>query len=348
MTGNQVTDTSKRKDEHLRICLEEDVNASVPTGLEKISLAVEALPEIDYEKIDTRVKLFGKQLSAPIFISSMTGGSSRAGYFNQMLAETAEKYQIPMGVGSQRAALEIPELEKTFRLARLSAPTTVLFANLGVAQLNYGFTTEDCQRAVEMLQADALYLHLNSLQEALQPEGNRNFEDLLAKIERVSKSLEVPLLVKEVGCGISRQTALKLIDAGVSGIDVAGLGGTSWARVEMYRQTDPARKALCASFGDWGIPTVDCLLEMQDLPKEVMLLASGGLRSGIDAAKTLAMGARLAGFARRFILSANAGEESLYQSVDQLIFELKTAMFCTGSAGVQDLIGKWKISKDIS
>lgn len=344
---DQVTSIPNRKDEHLRICLEENVRSTRSAGFEKIELLVDALPDLTYGNIDTSQVVFDKMLSAPILISSMTGGSGKTKFFNQMLAQAANEFNIAMAVGSQRAAIIHPELEETFRIVRREAPEALLFANLGAVQLNHGFGLKECQKAVDMFEADGLYLHLNALQEALQPEGDRDFSDLLPKIEKLTGQLSVPVLVKEVGCGISFENARRLIDAGVRGIDIAGLGGTSWAAVEMYRQTDLMRKSVCRNFIDWGIPTADCLLSMKDFPENIMLVSSGGLETGIDIAKSIAMGADLSGFARKFIVAANEGELQLRQTIEQLILELKIAMYCTNSATLTQLAGKWELKKGL-
>ena len=344
---DQVTSIPNRKDEHLRICLEENVRSTRSAGFEKIELLVDALPDLNFGNIDTSQVVFDKMLSAPILISSMTGGSGKTKYFNQMLAQAANEFDIAMAVGSQRAAIIHPELEETFRIVRREAPGALLFANLGAVQFNYGFGVKECQKAVDMLEADGLYLHLNALQEALQPEGDRDFSDLLLKIENLSGQLSVPVLVKEVSCGISYENARRLIDAGVQGIDVAGLGGTSWSAVEMHRQTDLMRKNVCRNFIDWGIPTADCLLSMIDFPENIVLVSSGGLETGIDIAKSIAMGADLSGFARKFIVAANAGELQLRQTIEQLILELKIAMYSTNSATLTQLAGKWELKKGL-
>lgn len=342
---DQVTKIPNRKDEHLRICLEENVRSNRSAGFEKIELSVNALPGLDFDSVDTSKVIFGKRLAAPVLISSMTGGSGKTKHFNQMLARAAKEFNIAMAVGSQRAAIVHPELEDTFRIVRREAPGALLFANLGAVQLNYGFGVDECKRAVDMLEADGLYLHLNALQEVLQPEGDRNFNELLPKIKNLTKQLHVPVLVKEVGCGISGQTARRLADAGVLGIDVAGLGGTSWAAVEMHRQADPMRKNVCRTFIDWGIPTVDCIRSMHNLPGEVLLISSGGLETGLDIAKSIAVAADLAGFALKFIRAANEGEVKLHQTIEQLILELKIAMFCSGSKTLEQLTGKWHLAE---
>lgn len=337
----QVSETAIRKDEHLQICLEKDVNTRLSAGFESIKLKVSALPGLDFDKIDTSKEIFGRTLRAPLLISSMTGGSQASKYYNQILAQAAEHFGIAMGVGSQRAAIENMELEESFRIVRKAAPNALLFANLGVAQLNQGYGIEECQRAVDMIEADGLYLHLNGLQEALQPEGNRNFSYLLNKIEAICKVLLVPVLVKEVGCGIDKDSATKLVDVGVKAIDVAGLGGTSWAAVEMYRQNDPVRKEVSERFINWGIPTVTALKNLEELQGKVVIISSGGLDSGIDMAKSLALGSDLCGFARKFLLAAEKGEPALYHTIEQILLELKISLFCTGSGSLTEIKGKW-------
>ncbi len=336
----QVTNISARKDEHLRICLEEEVTSGVPTGFDQIQLHIATLPEIDFESIDVCTTIFGKKLDAPILISSMTGGSGKTKHFNQLLAMAANEFNIAMGVGSQRAALIHDGLEDTFSIARKEAPDSLLFANIGVAQLNEGFGISECQNAVNMLEADALIVHINALQEALQPEGNRDFTQILKKIEILTRSLPVPVIAKEVGCGIDAQTARLLVEAGVQGIDVAGAGGTSWAAVEMYRQTDPVRKALCQTYVSWGIPTVQTLRGLDSLPEDILRISSGGLRNGLDVAKSVALGADLAGFARKFIIAANSGYETMKETIELIILELKVAMFLSGSTDLSTLRSK--------
>jgi isopentenyl-diphosphate delta-isomerase len=338
--NERVTKISARKDEHLRICLEEDVTSGIPTGFDQVHLQVSTLPEINFDSIDLSSTVLGKKLDAPILISSMTGGSGKTKHFNKLLAQAANEFNIAMGVGSQRAALVHEGLEETFSIARKEAPNALLFANIGVAQLNEGFGVTECQRAVDMLEADALIIHLNSLQEVLQPEGNHDFTQLLTKIEKMTRSLDVPVIAKEVGCGIDPQTARSLVNAGVRGIDVAGVGGTSWAAVEMYRQTDPSRKALCQTYVGWGIPTVMALQGMEGLPEDILKISSGGLRNGLDVAKSIALGADLAGFARKFIIAANAGYKNLAESIELILLELKVAMFLSGVMDLKSLRSK--------
>lgn len=326
----------RRKDDHIRINRDENVQSGVDGGFDSYSLEHNALPEIDFKEIDTTCDFLGKKVNAPILISSMTGGTQSGDEINIRLAKSAQKFGIAMGVGSQRVAIESDSRFSSEKI-RESAPDIPLYANLGAVQLNYGMGITQCQKAVDLIKADALILHLNPLQEALQPEGQTNFAGLLKKIALVSKELGVPVIVKEVGWGISVNLAKRLVEAGVSCIDVAGSGGTSWALVEKFRNTDPYQAATCQNFGDWGISTAVCLEEIrQQLPK-IALIASGGIRNGIDAAKSLVLGASLAGFAGRLLRAAAASQETVDLSIQQIINELKIAMFATGSQDLQAL-----------
>lgn len=325
----------QRKDDHLKINLEQDVQSFISTGFEKLHLKHKALPGLDFKGIDTSLTLFKKQLAAPILISSMTGGTKAGAGFNRTLALAAKQCGITMGVGSQRAAIENPGLAESFNIRKF-APNALLIANLGAVQLNYGYGIDECKKAVDMLEADALYLHLNPLQEALQPEGNADFSGLLPKIEQVCRSLPVPVLVKEVGWGIDIETARKLLDVGVAGIDVSGAGGTSWAKVEMYRQPDPLKASIHAAFADWGIPTARNLLQLRDLKGNPLIFASGGLRDGVDLAKSLALGAKLGGFARKFLLAAYIGEADLINLIEVIKAQLKVAMFACGVSSLPE------------
>lgn len=332
----KVSKISKRKEEHLEICLEKDIESSVSAGFERIDIIHQALPEIDFTKIDISTSILGKYLTAPLLISSMTGGSPKGEKLNAILAEMAEHHQIAMGLGSQRAAIEDESLSASFKI-RKYAPNIFLFANLGAVQLNYGYGLNEIQRAIDMIEADALFLHLNPLQEALQPEGNTNFSGLLPKIEALCKQIETPVFIKEVGCGINANLAKTLIDVGVAGIDCAGLGGTSWALVEAERQTDEDLEDFAKSFGNLGIPTVDCLLDYRKNEIECPIIASGGLRSGLDVFKSLALGANLAGMALPFIKAANAGSDAIHQLIERIVLELKIAMFNTGCQNISDI-----------
>lgn len=332
----KVSKISNRKNEHLTICLENNVESSINAGFEKISVIHQALPELDFNQIETRTTFLGKTLNAPLLISSMTGGSKEGARYNTIFAEVAEQFQIAMGVGSQRAAIENPDLEDTFKVRKV-APSILLFANIGAVQLNYGYDIPEVQRTIDMIEADALFLHLNPLQEALQPEGNTNFSGLLQKIEHICKRIETPVFVKEVGCGINAQTAKLLFDSGVRGIDCAGLGGTSWSLVEAERHSDQRMATLAREFSNWGIPTVSCLLDYRkhDLTKNI--IASGGIRSGLDIFKSIALGAQLAGMALPLLKAGSQGSETLQIFIDNIIRELKVTMFNAQTATIADI-----------
>ena len=331
--------TEGRKLDHLRIVLDEDVNAKgVGSGFAHLRFRHRALPELDLKEIDTSVSVFGKTLKAPLVISSMTGGADRAEQINLDLAEAAEALGVAMGVGSQRAALAKGELAHTYQVRRV-APHALLLANLGAVQLNYGFGVDECRRAVEMIEADALILHLNALQEAVQPEGNTNFKGLLAKIEQVCLNGGVPVVVKEVGNGIGADDARRLVEAGASAIDVAGAGGTSWSEVERFRQTDAWRRGVAEAFAGWGIPTVRAIAEVREALPDVLLIGSGGVRSGLDVAKAIALGADLAGSAAPHLFSAVNGDgaTTVREGLQTFIDQLRIAMFCTGAANLAAL-----------
>lgn len=329
--------SSTRKGEHLKITLEEDVRPEdVATGLEDYYFLHQALPEIDAATIDPSVSLFGKQLKAPLIISPMTGGIEAARRINRNLAQAAQAMGIAMGVGSQRCAIEDSELAITYQI-RDVAPDILLFANLGAVQLNYGYGVAECQKAVEMIQADALMLHLNPLHEALQPDGNTNFAGLLGKIERICHKLPVPVIVKEVGCGISQSLAQKLAAAGVSGIDTAGVGGTSWSEVERYRACSEITINVATAFRNWGILTADSILMVQQGAPGITLIASGGVRTGIDAAKAIALGADAVGIAAPFLKAAAISAEAVVQAIKETVEGLRIAMFCIGAANIKQL-----------
>ncbi|RME06630.1 MAG: type 2 isopentenyl-diphosphate Delta-isomerase [Anaerolineae bacterium] len=332
----KVTPTGTRKDDHIRINLDEDVRSGLTTGLERYRFVHQALPEINLEDVDTRLELFGRLLRAPVLISSMTGGTPRAERLNRILAQAAQEMGVAMGLGSQRAALEHPETEQTFQVRDL-APDILLFANLGAIQLNYGYDVSHCQRAVEMVEADALILHLNPLQEAVQPEGDTRFAGLLKKIEAVCAALPVPVVVKEVGWGISEQVARQLAEAGVAAIDVAGAGGTSWTQVEMYRAQTESQARLAAAFLEWGIPTAEAILQARRGAPDLPVFASGGLRTGLDIAKCLALGAVLGGMAGPLLKAADRSLEAAIERLSEIRRELQVTMFAVGAADLDAL-----------
>ena len=332
-----MTNTQTRKADHLRICLEEDVQfRRLTNGLEKYRFTHCCLPELDFEDIDLTTSFLGKKLNAPLLISSMTGGTEKAKIINCRLAEAAQKYGLAMGVGSQRIAVENPDVAHTFDVRSL-APNAILFANLGAVQLNYTYGIEQCLRVVDILKADALILHLNPLQECIQPRGDTNFKGLLVKINQLCQQIEIPVIVKEVGNGISVKMARKLIDAGVEAIDVAGAGGTSWAKVESERAESNLQRRLGNTFADWGISTADCILQIRHEYSQIPLIASGGLRNGLEVAKAIALGADLAGLAFPFLQAASESPAALDELIELLVAEIKTVLFCTGNANLAEL-----------
>ena len=333
----KVAPTAKRKAEHIRINLEQDVRSGLTTGLERYHLVHQALPELDLEEIDTGIELFGRRLAAPLLVSSMTGGTREAGEINGRLAQAASALGIAMGVGSQRAALEDPTQSATFSIARRFAPEILLFANLGAVQLNYGYSQEHCQRAVDMIQADALILHLNPLQEAVQPGGDTNFAGLAAKIEDICRSVQVPVIAKEVGWGISEQSARMLANCGVAAIDVAGAGGTSWTQVEMHRASDEFGRRLAGTFVGWGVPTADAIVNVRKAAPGIHIFASGGLKDGLDVAKCMGLGASLCGMAGHFLRAAADSTQAATDAIQLVRRQLQVAMFASGSRTLSQL-----------
>lgn len=332
---NSSGQTQTRKAEHLRICLDEDVQSQTTHGLECYRFIHCCLPEINRNEINLKTQFLGKQLSYPLLISSMTGGTEFAGIINRRLAEVAQHYNIAMGVGSQRVAIEKPQVAATFAVRSL-APDILLLANLGAVQLNYKYGLDECQRVVDLLQADALILHLNPLQECIQPRGDTNFRGLLDKIESLCSKLPIPVIAKEVGNGISAAMAKRLIEVGISAIDVAGAGGTSWAKVESERAENNSQRRLGMTFANWGLPTAECITSIRSVAPQVPLIASGGLRHGLDVAKAIALGADLAGLALPFLQAAAESEAALYELVEVLIAEMTTVLFCTGTTNLDE------------
>ena len=327
----------RRKADHIRINLEEDVQfPGLTNGFEGYRLIHQALPELNLTEVETGVAFLGKRLQVPLLISSMTGGTEAARAINRNLARGAQARGIAMGLGSQRTGIEQAETADTFRVRDL-APDILLFANLGAIQLNYGYTVDQCRRAVEMIEADALILHLNPLQEALQADGDWQWKGLLGKIEAVCRAVGVPVVAKEVGWGISEGTARRLAEAGVAALDVAGSGGTSWSEVEYHRAPTDRLRRLAKIFADWGIPTAETLLMAQRGAPGLPLIASGGMRNGIEAAKALALGATAVGIASPFLKAAAASADEVIETIEQLALELCTAMFCAGAGSVAAL-----------
>jgi isopentenyl-diphosphate delta-isomerase len=327
----------RRKSDHIRINLHEDVDyKEVTTGLEHFSFIHCALPDLNLDDVDVRADLLGKALKAPILISSMTGGAPEAGPINRRLAQAAQSAGVAIGVGSQRAAIEDPALADTFRV-RGVAPDVLLLANLGAIQLNLGYGPDECRRAVDMIDADGLILHLNPLQEALQPEGQTQFAGLLGRIESVCRALERPVVVKEVGFGISEDVARQLADAGVAAIDVAGAGGSSWSRVEMYRSDTGRQRDAAEVFAEWGIPTADSLqMALRGAPS-LPVIASGGIRNGLHIAKAVALGAAACGIAGPLLRAASESAEAVSELIARLVMQLRVAMFGAGAGDIRTL-----------
>jgi len=332
------TETGRRKDDHLDIVL--DRRASVRSsfsGLDDIRFEHCALPELDLDDINLSSSLLGVALRAPLLISSMTGGADRATAINRHLAEAAQELGIAMGVGSQRVALQRGGDQGLTRELRRLAPDIALLGNIGAAQLIEPDGLDMARRAVDMLEADALIIHLNPLQEAVQVGGDRQWQGILEAIHRVVRGLGVPVVVKEVGAGLSAQVAVALVEAGVQVLDVAGLGGTSWAAVEGERAQHPADREVAMAFAQWGIPTALSLAMVRQALPETPLIASGGIRNGVDVARAIRLGADIVGQAAGVLRDATLSTAAVIEHFDIVIRQLRIACFCTGSADLQAL-----------
>lgn len=318
---------SDRKLEHLLICKNYDVEfKNKTTGFEDIELIHKALPEINKNDIDLSTSVFGKKLDSPLFITAITGGHPNAKVINKQLAKIANEKNIGLGVGSQRAAVEHPNLADTYSVVRENAPDCLLLGNIGAPQLDYA------EKAVEILDADILAIHLNPLQESIQPEGDLDARGYLDSIKQISDLVDIPIMAKETGCGISGEDAKDLVKNGVNFIDIEGAGGTSWAAVETYRSDD---KYLGETFWDWGIPTAISTAEVAD-SVDVPIISSGGIRSGLEAAKAIALGADSVGMALPFLKEVNS-LESLSKLIDRFNESLRIAMFLVGANNIEEL-----------
>jgi isopentenyl-diphosphate delta-isomerase len=332
--------TSSRKKDHVDLCVAADVTfRAKTTGLERYELEHNALPEIDLEEVDTSIEFLGRRCSMPVLVSSMTGGYPDAERINRELAEVCEALRIPMGVGSQRQALESASQHESFRVARRTAPSIPLFGNIGGAEVARTADVDAVRRLADLIEADGFAIHLNPLQELMQPEGNPQFRGVLAGIERLARELGLPLIVKEVGAGLSTSVVRRLLDAGVSIIDVAGAGGTSWSGVEILRRTDAADDD---AFWDWGIPTADALIAARPHcdAAHATLIASGGISSARDVAIAIALGAHLVGSARPLLKTLiDNGPDALRSTLTSWQRSLRGAMFLTGSRTVGEMRG---------
>jgi isopentenyl-diphosphate Delta-isomerase len=340
---SEVETIKNRKRDGINIPLKRGAQAKTSsTYLEYVRFVHNALPELDYSDVDTSSFFMGRKFAAPLMIDSMTGGTPEARKINERLGKLAQEHNIPMGLGSQRAGLKSEELASTYAIARENAPDAFLIANIGGAQLSKGFTITEVKKVIEMIQADALVIHLNPLQELIQPEGEPKYAGVLAQIANLVAKLDLPVMVKEVGAGISREVATRLETAGVAAISVAGAGGTSWAGVEKIRADAAQNKTkihLGELFWDWGIPTALSLLEVKRAIKKTPILASGGLRNGLEVAKCIALGADMCAMAYPFLKAAAQSEASLFNYMNLILAELKSTMFLLGSKNIEMLKG---------
>jgi isopentenyl-diphosphate Delta-isomerase len=339
-------ETKRRKAEHIDIVLKRDVTGkAITTGFEEYRFRHQALPELDFDAVSLATSFLGKQVKAPLLISSMTGGTKETGEINRRLAQAAQARGWVLGLGSMRVALESAEALETFQV-RQFAPDIPILANIGAVQLNKGLQVDDCRRLVDLIGADGLVLHLNPLQEVFQPEGDTQFSGLLQKIEHLCRTLEFPVGVKEVGWGIHGSLAKALVERGIAFIDVAGAGGTSWSQVEKYRSHNPVRFAAADAFREWGLPTAQCVIDVRLHVPDVPVIASGGLHHGVDAAKAIALGADLAGFGRTLLKSAaDMDLDSLMQRLEQIELEMRICMFASGIRAVTELKHTEKLEK---
>lgn len=330
-------DIAQRKLDHLNTVLHRDVSNKVGTGFENIHFEHDALPEIDFDKVDVSTQFMGRKLGAPLLVSSMTGGPEKARQINETIAAMAQELKIAFAVGSQRIALQSPQSAGFDRVLRRLAPDVPILANIGAAQLLQHNHTDIARRVVEMIDADALIIHLNPLQEVLQQGGDRNWTGVLQRIEVLVRELSCPIIIKEVGCGISAAVALRLAGTGVTWIDIAGKGGTSWAAVEADRAKTEGASHIAETFRDWGIPTAKSLTDVHSACPDMKIIASGGMKSGLDVAKAVRLGADMVGFAASILPATLSGHKALVSRFQGIITELKIAAFCTGSGSLQAL-----------
>ena len=329
----------KRKLRHIRVSLEENVETDIATGFEDIRLIHRALPEIDLDEVSTETTFFGKKLAAPLIISAITGGTEEAAKINEVLAEVAEEKQIGISVGSQRIAIAQPETIPTFSIVREKAPSTFVMGNLGCPQLSLGWGVPEAKKCIEMVEADALALHMNPLQEAVQVDGDTNYHGVYEKIKELGKNIDTPLIMKETGAGIAWEDALKMEKAGASGLEISGVGGTSWSAVEYHIAKEVGKKQmeyLGGALWNWGIPTAISVVETTQ-KTDLAVISSGGIRTGVEIVKSIALGAQVGGIAKPFLEKAIEGKDALAEHVDNIIREIQVAMFLVGAKNLDDL-----------
>lgn len=332
-----MSDITNRKDQHLDVILSGRARHGRGGGFDEVRFVHEALPDLDHGKIDLGADFLGRRLKAPLLISAMTGGPARAEAINARLAEAAQQLGIALAVGSQRAALENGGEAGLDMALRLKAPDTPILANIGAAQLTRGFGVDEARRVLDMIAADALVVHLNPLQEACQPEGDRDWWGVGAALEALVKALDAPVVVKETGAGLSAATARRLVDMGVAAIDVAGSGGSNWALVEGERAQGAADKVHAAAFADWGIPTATAIAGARAACPKALIIGSGGVRDGVDAARAIRLGADMVGQAAGVLAAATVSTEAVVEHFQTVIRQMRTVCFCTGSANLTAL-----------
>lgn len=333
---------SHAKLKHVQACLDERSQYEEGPGFDEVALTHESASELSLADISLETSFLGYSLKAPLMIAPMTGGIKLGAMLNERWARASHHFGIAMGVGSQRLALENDEVENTFRVRRF-AKDALLFANLGAAQLVLGMTSEHALKAVKMIEANALFIHLNPLQEAVKPGGDTSFKGILKAISRIVSDLsrhEIPVLVREVGFGLSEESARRLIETGISGLDCAGAGGTSWTKVEALCSGDPSFRRAGMVFGEWGIKTAHSIKNVRFIDNNIPLIATGGLRSGLDLAKALYLGADVGAMAQPMLKHAIKGEDDLFQFIEQIILELKICLLASGAQNPQALQSK--------
>jgi isopentenyl-diphosphate delta-isomerase len=329
----------KRKLRHIHVSLDKNVETDITTGFEDIRLIHKALPEIDLDEVSTETTLFSKKLAAPLIISAITGGTVEAAKINEVLAEVAEEKQIGIGVGSQRIAIDQPETIPTFSIVREKAPSTFVMGNLGCPQLSLGWGVQETEKCIEMIDADAIALHMNPLQEAVQVNGDTNYRGVYNQVKVLHKSINTPLVMKETGAGIAWEDAVKMQKAGASGLEISGVGGTSWSAVEYYIAKEvekQGREYLGEAFWNWGIPTAISVVETSK-KTDLTIISSGGIRTGVEIAKSISLGAHIGGIAKPFLEKAVQGQDALTEYVDNIIKEIKVTMFLVGAKNVDEL-----------